>query len=364
MACILGLDGGGTKTTAILADERGRILGVRVGARASGSGTREIQLMEVLSQLVKPLVAGSGGAPIALVYAGISGIDRAAPADVKHRLRSHLVELSGARQVVFDDDGDLGVAARSSLESPEELPRVVVLAGTGTGYWGVGPTGARLSMHGWGSIIGDEGSGYDIGKRMLRVVSRAFDGRGPDTLLKQLLLEAERFASCEETRRAALKPAPELSPEERSRAYEEVHTAIYFSGGMSRHEIAGLAVHVTRAAESGDEVARSILRSVGEELGNGANVLAERLGLKGTEYELLPVGGVFRGGRYILQPLCQTVHGQSPEASVLSVVFAPALGSLVLGLEQLGIGMDEEIKRNMMTGKREWPGLEEERRSG
>jgi N-acetylglucosamine kinase-like BadF-type ATPase len=316
--------------------------------------------MEVLSRLVKPLVDGSGGAPIALVYAGISGVDRTAPAELKHRLGSHLAELSGAKQVVFDDDGDLGVAGRCSLEASEELPRMVVLAGTGTGYWGVGPTGARLSMHGWGSIIGDEGSAYDIGMRMLRVVSRALDGRGPDTLLKQLLFEADRFASCEETRRAAVKPAPELSAEERSRAFKEIQTAIYFSRGIERHEIAGLAVHVTRAAESGDAVARSILRSIGEELGNGANVLAERLGLKGTGYELLPVGGVFRAGHHVLETLCQTVHRQSPEVSVLPSVFTPALGSVVLGLEQLGIGLDEDIRRNMMAGKREWPGLREE----
>jgi len=313
----------------------------------SGAGIDEDGLKESLAKTVGGLHSGPAwSAPIDVVYAGLSGIDKAAPESVKARIASHLADLTGSRRVIFDEDADLGLAFASCLNVSLDQPRVVVLAGTGTGFMGINRHGVKQSMHGWGSIIGDEGSAYDIGMRMLKAVSRAFDGRGPDTLLKQLLFEAPRFHSCDNTRAVAGRPAGELTYLERNGAYREIHSAIYFSNGMGREEIAALSRWVHRAAQEGDQTAAAVLQSIGRELARGVQVLARNLELGDEEFVVVPVGGVFRAGAYVLDEL-EEVLSSAMRAQILPPVFCPVIGALVMGLTDLGVGLDHEVRRNL-----------------
>jgi N-acetylglucosamine kinase-like BadF-type ATPase len=188
---------------------------------------------------------------------GLSGIHGA---DGANLLAPHL--LSIAREVSITNDAEFALAGLDSG------PGVALIAGTGSIALGRDASGEIIQVGGWGHLLGDEGSAYDIGRRAAQAAARAADGRGPSTALLQLVLE----------RWGLTTP-------------RQMIEHIYLT--QEKAPIASLAPGVLQMAKRGDHVARAIRRHACEELAQAAITVIDTLNLAE------PVPLIFGGGLLI-----------------------------------------------------------------
>jgi glucosamine kinase len=151
-------------------------------------------------------------------------------------------------------------------------PGILVLAGTGSMVWATGSAEANLRVGGWGPDIGDEGSGYWIGRQALTQLSRALDGRNPAHLFTAALM-----------RRMGL-PSGEPIPALMGWLYGLPHM---------RSGVAALAKDVDALAQDGDETALQILERAADHLHAQIAAARHRIGGAGI-VPWSPLGGVFQ----------------------------------------------------------------------
>src|SRR3954469_8377178 len=171
---VLGIDAGGTKTVCLLADERGLIVSEGRGPGANLQAAGELEVEKVLHQVMETALGERTTRPAA-VCLGIAGVDREDDRRVVSAIMRRIAP--GSRVLVVND-------ALVALEAGAPgLPGIVVISGTGSIAYGRNALGAAARAGGWGHVIGDEGSGYWIGRQALAAVVREVDGRGPRTEL-------------------------------------------------------------------------------------------------------------------------------------------------------------------------------------
>jgi N-acetylglucosamine kinase-like BadF-type ATPase len=226
----LAVDGGGSKTHAVVVDSYGAIRG---RGNAGSSNLRAIGVEQTLAQLraaIAEALPTNARCNVDAAWFGLSGIHGA---DGANLLAPHL--LSVAREVSITNDAEFALAG---LESG---PGVALIAGTGSIALGRDASGQIIQVGGWGHLLGDEGSAYDIGRRAAQAAARAADGRGPSTALLQLVLERWDLATP-----------------------RQMIEHVYLT--QEKAPIASLAPDVLALARRGDQVARAIRRQACEEL--------------------------------------------------------------------------------------------------
>jgi len=296
---VLGIDAGGTKTVCLLADEHGAILSVARGPGANLQVAGELEVEKVLHHVMETALDGQEVRPRA-VCLGIAGVDREADSRIVSAIMRRITP--GTRVLVVND-------ALVALEAGAPgAPGIVIICGTGSIAYGRNARGVAARAGGWGHIIGDEGSGYWIGKEAVRAVMREADGRGPATVLSQHVL--------------AHFDVPAAS--------SLVHI-VYGSHSVSR-SIAMLGPSVQMASESGDEVASSILDRAATELALAAKSVTERLQLQDESFPFVLAGGVFRVVPLLLERVRQRLLDLAPGATVDILRDEPARGAVRLAL--------------------------------
>jgi N-acetylglucosamine kinase-like BadF-type ATPase len=206
--------------------------------------------------------------------------------------------------------GDMVTAFYGAIDSDFG---VVVAAGTGSVGYGRSATGDGRQVGGWGHVMGDEGSAYDLAVRALRAGAQATDGRGPQTAL------------C-----AGISAALGVDD------FMGVALRVY-GDPMSRDAIARLATAVAATAAAGDKVARELLAYAGNELAVTAVALLQALGLAEREAPVAFSGAVFDAGEAILEPFRRRIARSCPRAHVVRAAFPPVIGAFKLALQELGI---------------------------
>jgi N-acetylglucosamine kinase-like BadF-type ATPase len=305
MTHVLGIDAGGTKTHALLADQDGAVVAAASGPGANLRTHGELQVEKVLHALVER-TEGEAGVKADAIALGIAGADRA---DDQEVLRAILRRIGFRDRVVVTNDARIAFVAGS----PGRVGLAVV-CGTGSIAWGRNSRGEIARAGGWGWHVGDEGSGFWIGERAIRAALRASDGRGPETALTAALLEHFRLSRMDQLVR---------------RVYD---------GEYPRHEVALFAVRVAAAAGAGDPVAASILADAAEELVLAATSVISRLGLglgKAGVYDVVLSGGTFAALPGLRENVAAALSG--PGASVRTLEVEPAVGAVRLALEALAI---------------------------
>jgi N-acetylglucosamine kinase-like BadF-type ATPase len=300
MRHVLGIDAGGTKTRALLAEESGRVVAEARGGGANLRTHGELEVEKVLHAVVETAETEGGVRADALAL-GIAGADRPEDHAV---LREILRRIGFKSRVVVTNDARIAFVAGSTLRVG-----IAVVCGTGSIAWGQNARGEVARAGGWGWHLGDEGSGFWIGERAIREVLRAADGRGPGTSLDRPLFE--HFA--------IEKPS-------------EILRAIY-DGEYPRHKVALFAVRVEEAARGGDAVAGRILASAAEELALAARSVIARLDLESAPYDIVLSGGTFAA----LPDLEDSVREKltQPPARVRRLEEEPAVGAVRLAMEEL-----------------------------
>jgi glucosamine kinase len=187
---------------------------------------------------------------------------------------------------------------------------LLLVAGTGSIAWGRGEDGREARVGGWGGLLGDEGSGYDIGLRALRAVVRAADGRGPPTELRDRLLGEIGL------------DAPEA--------------LIRWAAGAGKASVARLAPTVCGVANAGDEVAAAIVTGAVESLKAHVVALRQRLGPWRATPRLALAGGLLAPGG----PLREAVVASTASfgCAVREEPVDVARGAARLALRQRGPG--------------------------
>lgn len=269
---VLGVDLGGSKTVALLADEAACPLGRGQSEGANWLADPRAAAEALQAAIERALAAaGVGRSSVVAACIGAAGADRATVAGQVVQA-AHGCLPSVAVQVV--PDAALGLAA-AGLEVG-----VVVVAGTGSIAWGRNRAGQTARAGGWGYLLGDEGSAYDVGRQVLAAALAARDGQGEETLLAPLLVH---HCSLEQI--------------------EDVVEWVYASV-QPRLAIAALAPLVGQAAASGDAVARGIVARAGLALGRVAGTVIRRLDMVG-EVALVPIGGLFALGEPLVSAMVE-----------------------------------------------------------
>jgi N-acetylglucosamine kinase-like BadF-type ATPase len=252
---LIGADVGGSKTAVGVSD------GETILARAEGAGAairpgRALASASVIAEVVRKALAGAGRLSGDVLYVGAAGAGREPERD---ELRKALRAENLASLVVVSTDIEIALAAVF-----DNGPGIVVSAGTGSVAVGRDRSGRQRRIGGYGWQMGDEGSGYAIGRAALGAVSRAADGRSPRTALSERVLAATRSDSFDDL--------------------------IRWAAGASPAEVASLAPHVLDIAAHGDPLAQGICDYAARELTQLAVCLVPALDVE------TPVGVALTGG--------------------------------------------------------------------
>ena len=300
MAYVLGIDAGGTKTRALLADDTGRVVAAASGGGANLRTHGELAVEKVLHAVVEEAESAAGVRAEALAI-GIAGADRP---DDQAVLRAIVRRIGFRSRVVVTNDARVAFVAGSTLRVG-----LALVCGTGSIAWGRNGSGEVARAGGWGWHVGDEGSGFWIGERALRAALRAYDGRGPAT---------------------ALEPAV-LSHFGLTRMDDLVRTV--YDREYPRHEVALLSIRVAEEARKGDPVAREISDEAVGELALAARSVVDRLSLAGHEYDVVLSGGTFRAIPDLREAVAAKL--EVPGARVRELAEEPATGAVKLAIEAL-----------------------------
>ena len=302
MDFIVGVDGGGTKTVALLGDLAGNVLARGISGPSNANAVGFEAACSALESAINRVRTHSSGEIRALCF-GLAGAGR--KEDTEQFQTWAAQKFPGAVVKVVSDAEMLLMAAAPAG------PAVALICGTGSIVYGRTRTGELIRAGGWGYLFGDEGSGFAIGSAALRAVMQAHDGRGSETLLSGLVLQRYRVGT-----------PPEL-----------VH-AIY-GAESPRLTIASLAALVEQAAEQNDSVAIAILEESAAELVRTIAAVSPQLGR--SPVPLVIAGGTMLQGRYLKTAFHQACKTQGLEFKTILYMAEPAEGALQLA-RQLSLG--------------------------
>jgi N-acetylglucosamine kinase-like BadF-type ATPase len=302
---VIGVDAGGTKTVCLLADRDGRVLAESRGGGANLRAHGDVEVERVLRHVLDAVLGGRSDPPAAIAV-GMAGVDRA---DEAETVRAALRRIVSAPRVLVTNDALLALVAGIGHD-----PGVVLIAGTGSIAYGRNARDEAARAGGWGYILGDEGSGYWIGRHALRAVMRESDGRGQATALTPLVLAHFGIA----------------------RAQDLVH-AVY-EGPLRPSEIAAVAAAVQEAAAGGDELALQVLAVGARELAGSARAVIARLGLRDEPFDVVLAGGVMQAMPSLAAEVAVQLQAVAARCRVLRLEREPAHGAVALALAEAGGG--------------------------
>ena len=296
---VLGIDAGGTKTIALLADGEGHIVAEGRAGAANLQTEGELEVEKVLHDVIEQATRGRGVTPAA-VCLGMAGVDR----DADYRVISDIMRRLGFRSnLLIVNDALIALVAGAGAS-----PGVVVISGTGSIAYGVSHRSLAARAGGWGPTLGDEGSGYWMGRRALEAVTRAADGRGPRTELTAMVLH--HFSL----------PRPEALVSE-----------IYHQP-QGRRAIASLAPVVERARSGGDLVAAEIMTGAADELSAAAASVIARLDMRGEQFPILLAGSILKGNAWLAAEVARRLAEVAPRS-----VVGPLMEEAVVGAVRLAV---------------------------
>lgn len=228
---IVGVDAGGTKTTVIVAVD-GTVVARMMGPGAKMRAGKGIACATTIGEVARRAMAETGRFRADALVAGVAGAGRELERD---ELRQAFRSEDFADRVMVVGDTEIALAAAF-----QDRPGIVVTAGTGSMAVARDPGGTLHRAGGFGWQMGDEGSGYAIGRAALGAVGRAADGRSPRTVLTELLFRVTRS--------------------------ETIERLVQWAAAAGVAEVAALAPQVFEAQKQNDTVANGIIDYAAREL--------------------------------------------------------------------------------------------------
>lgn len=244
---VLGIDGGGTKTTGVIANEKGNTIAEATVGASNPNIVDYPHLVKTFSSLVSQLRKKDEDAfkRVSHVFAGVSG---AAHSSTKQQLIDVLTEVMPSTSLTVDNDAVIALYSGTMGKAG-----IVQISGTGSITYGINGQGKRGRIGGWGHFVGERGSGYGLGHDALQAVFSAHDHMGPETALTELIIDHFRVT-------------------ELSRIIPSIYQA-----NNPKETVASLGRLVMKAADSDDDVAKQIIEQNGLHIGKSITTLIKQL---------------------------------------------------------------------------------------
>ncbi len=312
----LGVDVGGTKSQALVADDSGRALGWGQG----GPGNYEVVgyegLAERLQQVTAQALAAAGLSIDQVAGAGIGVAGYDWPAERAPTLAA-IGSLGLEAPVELVNDAVIGL-----LAGAEAGWGVALVAGTSNNCWGWNRQRRVGRVTGNGPAMGEYGGAHELVMKAVHAVAAEWTRRGPPTALTPRFIQRTGAADLADL-------------------LEGLALAHYHLG-------ADAAPLVFKAAQDGDPVAHDVIEWAGRELGSLANGVIRQLGFEKSAFDLVLVGSLYAGGPLLIEPLRETVQAVAPRARLVRLNVPPVLGAVLLGME--GAGLPAQAYRPALIG--------------
>jgi len=298
---VIGVDGGGTKTAAALADMNGKIIARAV---SGGSSVRDFGIelaAENVAKAIYDLIKRRKNIKIASVFIGLPAMEE----EYKDKKPAIIRELKKQKKIaaIFKGKVEVGsdqlVAFRSGSYAKDGI---VAICGTGSAVHGWnGKKEALANNQGWVS----KGSAIWIGNKVMEAVAEDLDGRGKKTILTDLVFKKYKF--------------------------KDINKLLKFVYQDSKSDLPKLAVLCDEAANQGDKVAQEILIQAGKEIALSVRVVAQKLRFD-EQVPLVLVGGVYKS-RWMADTAANEIERRYP--GKFDFVFAgdPVVGAVKLAIE-------------------------------
>lgn len=305
MRLLIGIDGGGTKTEAAVATEDGEILArfeagpsnvFKVDAAASATA-----LENVIDGSLKEVHASR--TDVVSLCAGLAGVDRPT---IQKQVTDILQKIAP-----LDKISVVGDATTALVGATEGEPGMVVISGTGSIAYGMNARHQRARAGGWGHIVDDFGSGYDIVRNAFNEVFRAHDGLEPPTRLKQAFLDA-------------------LQVDNVDNLLITIHRDY-----TTAARVASLFPLVQSIADGGDIMANKLLERAGRDLSSTAEAVVRKLDLHNMSFICGTAGGVFHSSKQVRDSFAWDVHRYAPQANVCFPKKSAVEGAILLARANL-----------------------------
>lgn len=296
MGVVVGIEGGGTKTGCAILTERGELLAYAEGGPANLNFVDEATQRQSFETALNSALKGVQEPVLALGYT-VAGT---------RANWNWLLERLGNPPTFAVEESRMAMLSTGV----EVAHGVSVVAGTGSLVGGFKNDELVLQMGGWGALLGDEGSAYDVAMRSLRAAVRAWDGRERENGLIQAV---QQFFCIGDLR--------ELIP-------------LFYQQGVPRHKVAEFAKSVVETARAGDPVAVKILIQAGEDLARDAQACAARLFTREDEFTVAMTGGMFKSETF-RAAFEEFFAPTFPRAKFLTPVMKPASAVARAALKRL-----------------------------
>ncbi len=320
----VGVDGGGTKTRALIVSADGICRGnALAGASNPNSVGTELALENLRRTLLEAAKSAGADASFEAGFFGISGVNDSVSA---RSLREKILAFGDVAipNFLVENDTRSLCAATFGMSSG-----IVLIAGTGSKCYGRTEDGREWETGGYDFHVSDEGGAFDLARRGLVAAVRAADGRGEPTMLKDLLFD-------------------ELQIVETGQISQRLHQDSLKNPGrpMSKDEIAALASFVDKACLAGDAVAARILESAMDDLVKMVTTVADKLGIAAADARLGITGGV------ILHEPCGGIFRRAmtramPGVEIVEPAFPPVVGAAIRALSLGGIVITPDVMENL-----------------
>jgi N-acetylglucosamine kinase-like BadF-type ATPase len=290
----IGIDGGGTQTTAVVTNGDGSELARSQGPAGIVNVLEPEAGAHALADLATHALADARVTELpAVLCAALAGAGREPErASVERALSS--LRIAGQVHVV----GDFEAAMHDAFGLG---PGILVIAGTGSSAWGRGQDGKCVRAGGWGHIIGDEGSGYSLGRVALMLAMREFDGRGENGGFMAAVLAQTEVQSGE--------------------------GLVRWAAGATKAEVAALAGVLFDAAHRGSLSAQDAIEDAAAEIAMHAAALYDRLGPWDTPPAVALAGGLIEPGRPMREAVLREIEGLTIPVAIVEERIDAARGA-------------------------------------
>lgn len=308
---VIGIDGGGTKTRVVVADEKGATITTVEGPGSAVRPGQHDHSADVIAATVRDALASANMTHVMpkVLCVGVAGVGREPE---RQALWQALVSREVAEDIVVHADAMIALD-----DAFDDGPGVLLIAGTGSVAFARSPSGVFARAGGWGPVFGDEGSGQWLGRRALSAVAAAADGREPPTALSGAVLTAAEV--------------------------NEPSDLIAWAARATPGDFATIAPAVLSAADAGDQRASTLLSMAAEELVLHVRALARQLFV--DERATIPVaftGGLLTRGSALRKRVEQRLRSVVPGAQILARPIDPARGAVRGALRFLGLEVAAE----------------------
>lgn len=304
MKCVIGIDGGGTKTLLRMTDLNGNVLVEQTGGLSNiCASTREVvenNLNELFRASYEKAPRDIKVVAVAIGSAGV--VDRDNVLFFKEFLR----KVTGCDNVIVQNDAVIALYANL-----ENKPGVSITAGTGSICCGKNGVGDFHRVGGWGHLFSDEGSAYAIAISVLSEILKSHDGRAQPTLMTEKMLSLTEVKTVEEL------------------------VSVVYADYRDKSALAGLSHVADMACDEKDNVARAILENAASDLYLMCKAVIDKLSMQQEQFTVVLNGGVLKNSRVVMDEFTRLIHKNYPKSSVTQAMKDAAWGSVYLALDSI-----------------------------